>query len=248
MNEMANEKETGVELNMQELLMAYLRKWKLIVVCVVLAAAIALGLTVSLVTPMYRAGIKVYVNNRTVTQDKESTSSGDLSASIYLVKGYMIVAESDSILEIVADKLDGEYTVAELKSAITTVDVEDTVMFYLYVTLPDPVEAARVANTVAEVIPVEIPSIIDGTSAKVVDTAKVPSSRYSPSYSRNALLGGVGGLLLAIVYVTVMYLRDTRIKDENDLTDMFDLPILGRIPEFDTEPSGSHYGYKSDEA
>lgn len=246
MNEMVNERETGVELNMQELLLAYLRKWKLIVVCVILAAVVALGLTMSLVTPMYRAGIKVYVNNRSVVEDKETTSSGDLSASIYLVKGYMIVAESDSVLEKVAEALGGEYTVAQLKSAITTEEIEDTVMFYLHVTLPDPEEAARIANVFAEVAPKEISGIIDGTSAKVVDTARVPTGRYSPSYSRNAILGAVGGLLLAIVYVTIMYLRDTHIKDENDLTDMFDIPILGRIPDFENESSGSGYAYKEE--
>ena len=46
MNEIVNEKESGMELKMQELLMAYLRRWKLLVLCMILAGAIALGLTV----------------------------------------------------------------------------------------------------------------------------------------------------------------------------------------------------------
>lgn len=246
MNEMINEKEAKTEFNVQELLEVCLRRWKLIVVCVLIAAIAAFTFSVFCMTPMYRAGIKVYVNNRTVTEDKETTSSGDLSASIYLVKGYQLVTESDSVLQVVAEKLDNDYTVNQLKSAITTQEEKDTVMFYLYVTLPDPVEAARVANAMAEAIPVEIPQIIHGTSAKVVDKAKVPSGRYSPSYTRNAILGAAAGLLAAVVYVTIIYLRDTRIKDENDLTDMFDIPILGRIPQFENE-SGNRYGYKADQ-
>ena len=63
MNEIINEKEPGVELNFQELLVAYLRRWKLIAVCVILAASITLGLTLFFVTPTYRTSIKVYVNN-----------------------------------------------------------------------------------------------------------------------------------------------------------------------------------------
>lgn len=245
MNEMINEKGSGAELNIQELLEAYLRRWKLIVVCMVVAAMATLAVSVFCITPMYRAGIKVYVNNRTVTEDKDTTSSGDLSASIYLVKGYELVTKSDSVLQVVADKLENDYTIAQLKSAITTEEEEDTVMFYLYVTLPDAVEAARVANVMAEAIPVEIPRIIHGTSAKVVDNAKIPSSKYSPNYTRNTILGAIAGILVAAAYVTVVYLRDTRIKDENDLTDMFDIPILGRIPQFENEPS-SRYGYKAD--
>lgn len=246
MNEIINEKEPGVELNFQELLVAYLRRWKLIAVCVILAASIALGLTLFFVTPTYRASIKVYVNNRTIVEGSDYTSSSDLSASIYLVKGYMVVAESDTMVEKVAEELNGEYSVASLKQAINTEKVEDTVMFYLYVTLPDPGEAARVANAFAEVLPKETPNIIHGTSVKVVDTAKVPTSRYAPNYATNTVLGALGGFLAAIVYITIMFLKDTRIKDENDLTDMFELPILGRIPDFNGEFSSTKYSYTSD--
>ena len=246
MNEMINEKESGVELNIQELLVVYMRRWKLIVACVIIAAIVTLAVSVFCITPMYRASIKVYVNNRISTEDKEQTSSGDLSASIYLVKGYQLVTVSDSVLQVVAEKLNNDYTINQLKSAITTQEEEDTVMFYLYVTLPDPKEAARVANAVADTSPVELPKIIHGTSANVVDPARVPSAQYTPNYSSNTVLGAVAGFLLAIAYATVMHLRDTRIKDENDLTDMYDIPILGRIPHFDNE-STNRYGYKSEE-
>ena len=246
MNELINEKDTGTELNMQELLLTYLRRWKLIVVCMLVAAIITLGVSYFFVTPMYRAGIKVYVNNRTVTEDTEITSSGDLSASIYLVKGYQIVTTSDSVLQIVSDKLDKDYSISQLRNAITTQAEEETVMFYLYVTLPDPEEAARVADAIAEVIPVEIPKIIHGTSAQVVDRARIPTSQYSPSYSRNTILGAVAGILLAIAYLTIAHLSDTRIKDENDLTEMYNIPILGRIPHFGNE-SSERYGYKAEQ-
>ena len=245
MNEMINEKDTATEFNIQELFEICLRRWKLIVVCVLIGAIAAFGFSLFCMTPMYRAGIKVYVNNRTVTEDKEVTSSGDLSASIYLVKGYQLVAESDSVLQVVREMLDEDYSVAYLKNVITTQEEKDTGMFYLYVTMANPKEAARIANAMAEAIPAEIPQIIHGTSAKVVDNAKIPTGRYSPSYSRNAVLGAAAGMLAAVSYVTIVYLRDTRIKDENDLTDMFDIPILGRIPQFENDSAG-HYGYKAE--
>lgn len=246
MSEIVNERETNTELNIQELLVAYLRQWKAIALCVILAAAITLGLTYYCITPMYRTGISIYVNNTNVQDGKDHLTSADLSASIYLVKGYMTVATSDAVLGKAAEKLDNKYTVEQLRNAITVERVEDTVIFNLYVTLSDPEEAARIANVLAEVAPVEIARVIEGSSARVVDTAKVPTGRYSPSYSRNTLLGAAGGLLLAIVYVTIMYLQDTRIKDENDLTDMFDLPILGRIPDLDKETSGRRYGSETE--
>ena len=64
MNEMINEKETATEFNIQELFEVCLRRWKLIVVCVLIGAIGAFGFSLFCMTPMYRAGIKVYVNNR----------------------------------------------------------------------------------------------------------------------------------------------------------------------------------------
>ena len=60
-----------------------------------------------------------------------------------------------------------------------------------------------------------------------------------------ALLGGAIGVLLAVVFLTIQYLSDTHIKDENDLTALYPLPVLGRIPNFDIVSSESHYGYSN---
>ena len=57
------------------------------------------------------------------------------------------------------------------------------------------------------------------------------------------LVGGALGALFAIVCLTIHYLNDTRIKDENDLAALYPLPVLGRIPDFDLTSSGKSYGY-----
>ena len=247
MNEIVNERESGMELNMQELLMAYLRRWKLLALCMILAGAITLGVTLFAVTPMYQAEATIYVNNNRVTQNEDYLTSTDLSASIYLVKGYMILAKSDAVLEKAVEKLDNEYSAKQLRNALSVEQFEDTVIFAIRVIHANAEEAARIANVLAEVIPTEGPDIIKGSSAEVIDHAKVPTGIYAPNYTTNVLLGAAAGLLLAIVYVTFMFLKDTRIKDENDLTDMFDLPILGRIPDLNSEFAGSGYSYSADE-
>lgn len=247
MNETMNERMPGVELNVQELLLTYLRRWKLMALCMLVGMVAAFGITAFLITPMYQSQVTIYVNNNRVTEDKNYLSSSDLSASIHLVKGYMIVAKSDPVLEKAVAKLGEDYTVAELKRAVSTEQMEETVIFSLKVTHADPERAAKIASVMSEVIPVEGPSVIEGTSARLINTAKVPQNPSSPSYPTNLLLGAVAGILLAVAYVTVVFLKDTRIKDENDLTDMFELPILGRIPDLDGDFASSTYSYTADQ-
>lgn len=245
MQETNNEKMSGIDIDLQGLLRAYLHKWWIILICLVLGAAIAFGITYQFVTPMYQARISIYVNNNKSGEDKEYLSSADLSASQRLVNTYVSIAKSERVLEKISENLNGEYSVSWLNRAISASQLNDTEIFCIYVLHEDPAEAARIANTAADVAPGEIAQIIEGTSAEVVDTAKVPASRYSPSYKRMTLLGGALGVFLSVVFLTLHYLSDTRIKDENDLTTLYPLPVLGRIPNFDIASSASSYGYSN---
>ena len=241
MNETTKEQESVVELKLHELFAFYLRKWRVIVACVLLGAVLALCFSFFFITPQYRTSITIYVSNNPDAADGK-VSSADLSASIYLVKAYMILATNDTVLSRVATELNEEYSVSQLRNAISTEQYENTVIFSVTVTHKNPKEAARIANVMAEVIPEVAPTIIQASSAKTIATAKIPSSPFSPSYQQNAIIGGLAGLLLALVYATILHLQDTHIKDENDLTDMFQIPILGRIPDMDAETTPDGYG------
>lgn len=243
MREMVDERTNGVEINIQELLLAYLQKWWLIVVCLLVSASIAVGVAWEFVTPMYQAEVSIYVSNSRGMEGTEYLSSADLSAAQRLVNTYISIVKSDRVLEIMSEKLDGDYSPNGLAGAIRAERLNETEIFCIYVLHADPVEAARIANVAADVVPVEISNLIEGTSARVIDIAKIPTSRYSPSYSKVALIGGAMGAIIALIYLTIVHLGDTRIKDENDLTSLFELPVLGRVPNFEIITSTSAYGY-----
>lgn len=246
MNEKINEKDVGVELKLQDLLMACLRKWKLIAICVLIGCTIAWGVTFFCMTPMYRATASVYVNN-TADANKQGLTSSDVSASIFLIKSYQVLAESDQILTETAQKLGDSYTALSLSGTVSTTHIDNTMILILNVSHSDPYEAERIANALAITLENKGPELFKGTFARVIDTASVPTSPYSPNYTTNILTGAAAGALLAILYAVIAFMKDTRIKDENDLTDMFNLPILGRIPNFNDAVTGTRYAETDDE-
>lgn len=232
MREHAKERSTGIEIDLQELLMLYLRKLWAIVLCAVLVASVAFGGAYFLMTPMYKANVSVYVNNNRENTGNGYVSYNDLNTSMRLVSTYINIVTSDRVLEKVVEALDNEYTVEEIARCLSAEQLNDTEIFRVFAIHPDPEEAARIANAVAQVAPDEIASIIEGSSARIIDMAKIPKQKASPNYTVMALLGAVVGVLIAVVSITVRHLSDTRIKDEDDLITLFELPILGRIPDF----------------
>ena len=239
MKENTQERSAGVELDLQELLMLYVRKWWMIILCAILAGAIAFGATSVLMTPLYKANVSIYVNNNRENPEDGYVSYNDLSVSLRLVNTYMKIVTSDRVLEAVSEELNHEYTAGQLGSYISAAQEGNTEIFRVYVTHPNPEEAARIANAVAKVAPGEIADIIEGSAARVIDMAKVPTSKSSPNYTTMTLLGTAAGVLFAIVALTIRQLSDTRIKEEDDLTVLFEIPILGRIPDLNQVESSS---------
>ncbi len=248
MKEMANNRREEIEIDLPKLLRVFLGKWWLIALSTVLAAALALLVTKTLITPMYSAKVTVYVNNIRSGETVEYITNSNLQTAQKLVNTYVNIIKSDTVLDKVAEQVEKEtgFEIATktLRKAMSAAQVEDTEIFDVFITAPDPEMAATVANAVADVAPDEIAVFVEGSSTKIIDYAKVPEKPSSPSVLRNTILGGLLGCLLAMAYAAVCFMLDVRVKGEEDLAALFNLPVLAQIPSFDVdEKKIGGYGY-----
>ncbi len=219
-----------VEIDLKEIFRVLLRKAWLIVLCAVVVAAAVLVYTIGFVTPMYQAKVSVYVNNGTAGSDG-AISSSEYSVALRLVNSYVAILESDNVLEKVIAEGELDVTANQIRQMLTAAPIEDTEMFEFQVTCSDPKLAAQIANAIAAVAPEAIPEIMKGSSAAIIDYAKVPTSRYSPSYVNNTLIGALVGILIAVVAIVLQEALNVKIKNEEDLSKIAPIPVLGVIPD-----------------
>ena len=238
--------EKAKEINILALGKSLLRKAWLIVLCAVVFGIGGYIYTDQCVDPLYRSSILLYVNNSATTDENDNISSSDLATSQRLVKTYIIILRSDPVMEKVADNLErstGKKLSGGAINGMISAGAEDsTEVFRVSVSSKDPVLAAQVANAVAAVAPKEIESVILGSSAKVVQHARVAGAPYSPNKTRQAALVAIIGAVLAAAFVLVREFMDVRIKSDEDLAEICDAPILGYIPELGQETS-TKYSY-----
>lgn len=221
----------GVDL--WKLVLACLRRWPVILAVGLVFAAASYFYTMSFITPMYRASVMVYVNNMKSSQQVDYISASNLATAQQLVNTYVNIIRSDTVLEKVVESAGLEYSAEEIRRMMTTSQVEETELFEIYILTPDPELSVQIANAVAEVAPGEIANFVEGSSTKIIDYAKVPQQRYSPSYQKNTFLGGALGCCIAILFIAIRSLTDVRISRADDLSQMFDYPLLGQIPIFE---------------
>ena len=229
---MIKEKQGGLEIDLQKLLWAYLSRWWLIVGLAVVVGAASLYYTINCITPLYQASVKIYVNNIRAEQRVEYITGSNLETAQQLVKTYVTILQSDTVLEQVANAAGMEVSAQQIRGAMSARQVNETEVFSVTITHADPQTAAYLANAIAAIAPEAIAEFVEGSSTKIIDYAKVPTASSSPNHSRNTVLGGMVGGMTAALYVTLRFLLDVRVKDEEDLLALFDLPVLAQIPVF----------------
>lgn len=249
MDVMKKENNEEIEIDLGRVLRAVMdRAWLVAVVSVLCAVITFLG-TFFFVTPQYKSAAMFYVNNSNLSLGDASVSisSGDLTTSRNLVDSYIVILNTRATLNDVIDYAGTNRTYKELKEMISAEAVNETEIFQVSVTSPDPQEAERIANAIAYILPKRIGTIIDGTSAKVVDSAVVPSSPSSPSYTTNTLVGFLMGFVLTVGVIALREIFDITIRTEDDVTQVCRHPILAAVPDMNAPSKGSsyYYGYGS---
>lgn len=224
-----NNIEKDETIDLRRLFVAVLRKlWVVILAAVICAGAAFVG-TLYFVKPKYRSSALLYVNGNALSVG--SISISDLTAAKDLVNSYIVILQSRETLNAVKDYAGIDYDATELRGMISAASVNDTEIFEVYVTSTDPYEAEKIANAIAVILPKRIESIIDGATAKIVDSAVVPSAPYSPNYTKNAALGFICGALLVIAIVIIRDILDTTIRTADDISSITSLPVLAAVPD-----------------
>ena len=220
------------ELDLKSLLRDVLKRAWIIAVCAAVFAAATLIYSVNFVEPTYKASVTMYVNNNSES-NSSSVSSSNLAVALQLAKTYVNIIQSDMVLDKVVEKAQlTSVTSADIRKMLSAEVVDETEMFRVSIVSPNPKMSADIVNAIASIAPEEIRQVIEGSNAKVVDYAKVPTSRYAPNYTTNTILGALIGALLAVAVVIVFLLSDNRVKSTEDLTRICQIPVLGTIPDF----------------
>ena len=221
------------------------RVW-LIGSCGLLVAIIAFSIAAFAIAPTYSSYVKLYVNNSSFSLGNTSfsISSSELTAAQSLVRTYGDILISRSTLERVIEKADVNYTWKELSKMITYAPSNNTEIMRVTVTCEDPYEASKIANTIAEVLPVRISEIIEGASMEVVDTAIPDHEKVAPSITQYTAIGLVLGILISAIALFVLALTDDTIHDEEYVLRTYNYPILGKVPDL-LNAGNKSYGYYS---
>lgn len=205
------------------------------------AAAIGFSLAKFVIPKEYTSEALMYVENSTNKQEDTNLSINDINVAQKLVNTCQIIFKSNKLLGDLSTALNGEYSAEELKKMIDVQSVNSTEVLKVSVKAGSPDAAYRVAKKFTELAKVEFIRVIETGSIRDVDPAREPTNHTYPSTMRFTLIAALIGLVGTYFIFLIIELLDTKVKPEDDLTSLYDLPVFAEILDFE---SAGRSGYK----
>lgn len=227
-----NENPDYFEIDFLRLLNALWRRAGAILLAGLLGAGIAFSCAALLMQPRYESTVLMYVDNRSFSPKDSSFrfNQAELAAAQSLVNSYLVILESRSTLDAVIQQAELSYSQEELLSMLEALAVDSTEFFEVTVTSTDPLEAQKIANTIAQVLPEQVAAVVDGSSIRVVDYAIAAEEPSSPNIVLYTLAGLLGGMLIACGVVVLAESQSDLIYDPDHAAEAYGIPVLGHIP------------------
>lgn len=220
------------ELDLRSFFLVLLQSLRLIIAAAV-AMAVVFGVATGILTKdTYSARCSMYIVNTSQQDNSTGVSANGLEASQKLVDECIILIKSNNVMNEVAKQVTARgYTVttAAVRSSLSMTAVENTALLRISCTAAEP----KMAEAICEEVMEYVPGVVDYAMKGLVTINKIDeveaATKNSPMVARNAILGGVFGLLLICGLILVRYLMDNTIKDEKDLKTRFNINVLGVV-------------------
>lgn len=220
----------SIEIDILYLLRKLWSKKFFIIFVGLLVGTIALLGSVFFIKPKYTSTTRIYVVSRS---SDTSLTNQDLQAGSYLVNDYKEVITSSEVLSSVIDQEKLSMSASELSKDIAVTIPTDTRVISISVTDTDAQRACDIANTVREVAAEKIKAVTKVDDVTTLESATKPSHPSSPNVKKNAVIGALAGVFLAIVGILVAEVLDDRVRRPEDIEETLGMTLLGVVPDVD---------------
>ncbi|EFV78278.1 Wzz/FepE/Etk N-terminal domain-containing protein [Cytobacillus pseudoceanisediminis] len=216
-------------ISLKELLHTLKKRMFLILSITCTAVLLSTVFSLFFLTPIYQSSTQLLVNQ--AKSDQPVFNPSEIQTNLQLINTYNVIIKSPAILDLVRQELDLDLTADQLDSKITVASEKESQVIAITVQDPDPYTAADIANTTAKVFQNEIVNIMNVDNVSVLAKASVKEnvSPVKPNTILNAVIAFIVGITVSIGLAFLLEYLDNTIKNEQDVEQSLEAPLLGVI-------------------
>ncbi|MDG0822704.1 capsule biosynthesis protein CapA [Staphylococcus saprophyticus] len=205
------------------------KNMKYLIILPIVFLVLSMVMTFLFMTPKYSSSTQVLVNQKET--DSEMMAQ-QVQSDLQLVNTYSEIIKSPRILDKVSKNLKGKYSSKEIEGVLTVSNQAESQILNITVENESREAAGKVANEIANVFSKDVNKIMNVDNVSILSKADNNGNKTSPKPLTNAVVGIFLGLIVALVIIFLKEILDKRIKTEEDVEELLDLPVLGTIQDF----------------
>ncbi|MCR1871673.1 Wzz/FepE/Etk N-terminal domain-containing protein [Mammaliicoccus lentus] len=202
---------------------------KYLIILPIAFLVLSMVITFIFMTPKYSASTQVLVNQKEM--DSQMMAQ-EVQSNLQLVNTYTEIIKSPRILDKVSKNLKGRYSSEEISSMLTVSNQAESQILNIAVENKNRETASKVANEIATVFSKDVSKIMNVDNVSILSKADNNGNKVSPKPLINAVVGIFLGIIVALIIIFLKEILDKRIKTEEDVEEILNLPVLGTIRDF----------------
>jgi capsular polysaccharide biosynthesis protein len=251
----------NIDANVQKIVMLLLRKWRIIIIFALIGTFLAYFYTANFTVHTYTSQVEFLAyavdskqefsdsSGNSVLQQQASNTS-KMNYAMKMMNTYIEMFQTNSFNQTVAndinENLGTNYSASEIADALTFETVSDTSLFKVTATTTDATKSYQIAHQLETTIPKVMKVKNNGLVSVSIEDHAVQASEYeSLGYVKKCVAGFILGAILSAAFVLLRDLIDIRIRTSEELTERYDIPVLGAIPEFELKAASRSAREKS---
>lgn len=221
------------EINLKDFFNHLKSYWLAFIICVMVAVSGAVIYDAAVKTPLYQARTTVVVAQS--DNNNSAAALNDISASQKLVTTYGEIAKSELVLNQVIKSLKLSMTAKQLSDNVTIAPINDTAVLSITVQDPDPQQAAKIANKIADVFTEEAYKIYQLDNVSQLSIAEAPSAAANNTMMRDIFIAAFSAVVGVVVYALLKFYLDDTVKYSEEVESQINIPIAGRVVKNDSK-------------
>lgn len=213
------------------------RKW-LIMLITLLFTLLSAYITYYVLTPVYQAETELLVNKDNHDDPLKAITTSDIDTNIRLISTYSIIIRSPRIMDIVGERLEGDYLTEEIQQRLHVQSLTDSQVMSIIVEDTNQQKAVEIANTIANTFQEEIVKIMKVDNVQILTPARVDQQALpiKPKPILNISAALMLGLAISIISILLYEFLSSSIKSEEEIRKLLGLNILGSVNEIKVQP------------
>ncbi|WP_204237338.1 Wzz/FepE/Etk N-terminal domain-containing protein [Mammaliicoccus sciuri] len=216
-------------IDLSKLLLILKKNMKYLIILPIVFLALSMLITFVFMTPKYSFSTQVLVNQK---ETDNQIMAQQVQSNLQLVNTYSEIIKSPRILDKVSKNLKGKYSSKEISGMLTVSNQAESQILNIAVENESREAASKVANEIANVFSKDVSKIMNVDNVSILSKADTKGNQISPQPLVNSVVGIFLGLIVALILIFLKEMLDKRIKTEEDVAEILDLPVLGTIQDF----------------